>query len=96
MAQILSSIRLNSNEDKLVWKLSKNGAFFVKSLYFQQAGHTSSASQKFPSNIIWKSKAPPRISFFAWEAAIERILTMDNLQMRGNTVVNRCYFVNPI
>lgn len=44
----------------------------------------------FPYKMIWKTPAPPRISFFAWEAAKERILTLDNLMKRGFHLANRC------
>lgn len=40
--------------------------------------------------MIWKTHAPPRISFFAWEATKEHILTLDNLMKRGFHLVNRC------
>lgn len=45
----------------------------------------------FPSKIIWNFGATPRISFFAWEAAKEKILTLENLMKRGHTTANRCF-----
>lgn len=35
-----------------------------------------------PFKQIWKSNAPPRVTFFIWEAAKECILTIDML-MKG-------------
>ena len=29
---------------------------------------------------IWKPKVPPRVAFFIWTVALERILTADNLR----------------
>lgn len=67
-----------------------NKVIFTISLYHYLAGLNSDRQRTFPSKIIWKSGAPPRISFFAWEAAKEKILTLDNLMKRGYTTVNRC------
>ena len=33
----------------------------------------------------------PKISFFAWEALWERVLSLDRLQKRGWTLANRCF-----
>jgi hypothetical protein len=35
-------------------------------------------------------KAPPRIAFFNWAAALDKILTIYNLRKRGLTLVNWC------
>lgn len=51
--------------------------------------HSTDRQKNFPSKFIWKSGAPPRISSFAWEAAKERILTLDNLMKCGITTVNK-------
>lgn len=47
--------------------------------------------QSAPYKQIWQSKAPPQISFFAWEAARECILTIDMLKRKGITLTKRCY-----
>ncbi|MDV3147660.1 MAG: hypothetical protein Q8730_02570, partial [Sweet potato little leaf phytoplasma] len=44
----------------------------------------------FLANQIWKTKAPPLIAFFAWEACWQRILTIDKLKIRGRILVNGC------
>jgi hypothetical protein len=44
----------------------------------------------FPWKSIWKVKVPVRVSFFAWTAALGRILTVDNLRKRGLIVVDWC------
>ena len=36
----------------------------------------------FPWKIIWKSRVPPCVAFFVWIAALERILTINNLWER--------------
>lgn len=45
----------------------------------------------FPYKLIWKVKVLPRVSFFAWEASRECILTIDKLGRRGLILVNACY-----
>jgi hypothetical protein len=40
---------------------------------------------------IWRTKALPRVAFFAWTAARSKIPTIDNLRWRGMTVVNKCW-----
>lgn len=33
----------------------------------------------FPWKSIWKAKVPSKVAFFAWSAALRKILTIDNL-----------------
>jgi hypothetical protein len=43
-----------------------------------------------PWKSIWKSKAPPRVAFFVWTAALGRILTTDNLRRCRVIVLDYC------
>jgi hypothetical protein len=74
--------------DKLWWVPSCKGLFEVKSYYRVLS---STGASFFPWKSIWRSKAPPRVAFFAWTAARGKILTVDNLRRRGMVVVNRCW-----
>lgn len=38
-----------------------------------------------------EANAPPRIAFFTWEVAKEKMLTLDNLMRRGRILVDRCF-----
>jgi hypothetical protein len=40
--------------------------------------------------VFWAVKASPRVSFFIWTAAWEKILTCDNLIWKGYTLVGWC------
>lgn len=91
LLQLLANVRLNNNSDKLIWDLKKNGKFSVNSFYKHLAGHNKNGSFIFPTKMVWKSKAPPCISFFAWEAVKEHILTIDSLIKRRKIIVNRCF-----
>jgi hypothetical protein len=68
---------------------SCKGIFEVKSFYRVLS---SFGSISFPWKSIWRSKAPPKVAFFAWTAIYSKILTLDNLRRRGIIVVNRCWF----
>jgi hypothetical protein len=59
----------------------------VRSFYQVLSSHRSLS---FPWKRIWRTKAPPRVAFFAWTAAKSKIPTIDNLRWRGMIVVNRC------
>ena len=40
---------------------------------------------------MWRSKIPPRITFFSWTAALGKIFTLENLWYKGVVVVDWCY-----
>ncbi|RVW15849.1 Exportin-7 [Vitis vinifera] len=89
--RLLSSIqdkRLDADgEDRMLWKGTKNEIFTVKSLY-KSLDHSCAVS--FPGNIIWSPYVPSKVSFFAWEASWEKVLTQDQLKRRGWILANRC------
>ena len=72
--------RFREEEDKMVWKASKNEVFSVRSFYnaLEEKGEVT-----FPSKIIWDSWAPTKVSFFSWEVIWDRILSIDQLKKRG-------------
>ncbi|RVW44116.1 putative ribonuclease H protein [Vitis vinifera] len=45
----------------------------------------------FPALIIWSPWVPTRVSFFGWEAAWSRLLTIDRLKRNGWSIPNRYY-----
>lgn len=89
LLSFLKTIQLNNN--KLIWSLNSNGSFTVKFFYKHLAGHNCSERMDFPAKMIWRTKAPPRVSFFAWEASKDCILTIDNLMKRDIILSNRCF-----
>ena len=48
----------------------------------------STASESFLWKIIWRSKIPPRVSFFSWTAVLGKILSTDNLRKRDIIVMD--------
>ena len=73
-------------EDRVVWKVSKNEIFFVKSLYSLDP----SCAVPFPWSIIWSPCVPTKVGFFAWEASLGKVLTQDQLKRRGWNLANKC------
>ena len=69
-----------SLEDRAVWKETKNGNFFVKSLY---STFEPRCAVLFLWNIIWSPCVPTKVGFFAWEASWGKVLTLDHLKRRG-------------
>jgi hypothetical protein len=84
---LLYSYNLGGGADKIWWVPNKKGKFEVKSFY---SILNSSISFPFPWKSIWRTKAPPRVAFFVWSAALGKILTLDNLKRRNIVLVNRC------
>jgi hypothetical protein len=75
-------------EDKLCWPLSKGGVFDVRLLYNVLVPHDGSP---FPWKCIWRSKVSLKAAFFAWSAALGKIITLDNLRKRHVLVVDWYY-----
>ena len=53
-------------EDRIRWKVAKDGNFSIKSFYSSMEG---SSIVLFPNNIIWSPCVPTRVGFFAWETS---------------------------
>ena len=73
--------------DRPHWCLNGNGKFDTQSFYYKIKGTSPSC---FPWKGIWKVKVPMRVAFVLWTAAHGRILTLDNLMLRGLSLANRC------
>ena len=73
--------------DRPHWCLNGNGKFDTRSFYYKIRGTSLSC---FPWKGIWKVKVPKRVAFFMWTAAHGRILTLDDLMLRGLPLANRC------
>jgi hypothetical protein len=74
--------------DRLKWVPSEKGVFKVKSYFSSLAGGEGS---RFPWKSVWRTQAPSRVAFFAWSAALGKILTADNLRKRKIIIVDRCH-----
>ena len=86
LAFIQARLPQGVGSDTLSWGLNGNGNFDARSFYNEL--------QKTPNCIspwkgIWKAKVPKRVAFFLWTVAHDRILTLDNLMLRGCPLANR-------
>ena len=78
---LASNLPSVADGDRLKWRLTKNRDFTIRSFYHKLHG---SSSLVFPWKGIWKVKASQCVSFFVWTAAAwDKILTRDNLRLRG-------------
>jgi hypothetical protein len=84
---LLYSFNLVDVDDKILWVPNRQGKFEVRSFYNEII---SKASCPFPWKSIWHTKAPPSVAFFVQSAAIDKILTLDNLRKRNMVLINRC------
>ena len=75
-------------DDLLWWRENENGTFSVKSFYDSFSRCTR---PPFQARVIWTPWVPIRASFFGWEAAWSRLLTIDRLKRSGWNIPNRCY-----
>ncbi len=71
--------------DKVWWQRAKGKGFQVKIFY---KALLPSTGFLIPWRSIWKTKVPPRVSFFVWTAAMDRILTVQNLRRRHVMVID--------
>ncbi|RVW37826.1 hypothetical protein CK203_087879 [Vitis vinifera] len=77
---VLRGHRITLEEDSVFWKEGRNRQFRVKKAYSLLV---SPIAAVFPKSNIWVDRVPTKFAFFAWEAAWEKVLTLDRLQKRG-------------
>jgi hypothetical protein len=73
--------------DRVCWYGSQEKGFQVKSFYNALLPKTAALG---PGKNIWKPKVPTRVAFFVWTAALDHILTMDNLRRRRVIIMDWC------
>ena len=76
-----------SGVDTICWRPTK-GQQFTVGTYFRSL--SDSVDVSFPWRIIWRSRMPPRVSFYVWTEALGKILTIDNLWRRHTVVIDWC------
>ena len=81
-------------KDKMCWKPDKKKGFKIATYYRLLDAAAIANEQSFPWKIIWRSKAPPRVAFFVWTAALGKILTIDNLRKRKIRITDWCCMCN--
>uniref|UniRef100_A0A7N2M263 Importin N-terminal domain-containing protein n=1 Tax=Quercus lobata TaxID=97700 RepID=A0A7N2M263_QUELO len=84
---IQTRIPRDDRSDTLGWRLKGDGKFDIRSYYHAIRGASNSL---FPWKGVWKPKIPRRVAFFLWTAAHGRILTLDNLMLKGRPLATWC------
>ncbi|CAN1121444.1 Putative ribonuclease H protein At1g65750, partial [Linum perenne] len=74
----------------IIWSLEGSGAFSVRSLRLWLSKDRFQGSLECPHHTIWAKGVPPKIQSFCWMVWHKKIASVDNLQRRGMTLVNRC------
>lgn len=67
-------------KDRMVWEKFKDDRFLVKSLYSVLEGLCATS---FPRKFIWIPCAPSKVSLYAWESCLDKVMTLDQLKRRG-------------
>jgi hypothetical protein len=86
LQNLLCIVALNSENDKPVWKWSKNGHFSVKSLYEHLCINGIDRSFRH----LWKAKIPLKIKVWLWLIWHNAIATKDNMVKRNWTGNTKC------
>ena len=76
-----------NEEDKLIWAVSPNGDFNLKSAYSLANGE---GHQCFNGKWIWKTPVLPMIQFFLWMCCHNSLATREQLATRGIQVNTSC------
>ncbi|XP_031475549.1 uncharacterized protein LOC116247511 [Nymphaea colorata] len=86
MTQV-SEITLTDNRDSLGWKSDPNMKL-SSTMFYEALRHK--ANKEPWRKLIWNNTAPPRACWFVYMACDNRLPTLDCIQRRRITLVNRC------
>lgn len=89
----LDSVLLSSGEDRTVWRWTATGEYSARSAYrmlFQGSEFFVGAK------LIWKSWAPRKVKFFAWQGLIGRLWTADRRRRHGLQADGSCAFCSQL
>lgn len=80
-----TGVCINHEKDRPKWKIARNGNFNVKDAV--RWLHNSGQEWK-PElwNKIWLNTLIPKIAFFTWLAAHNKLATIDNLQKKESQI----------
>jgi hypothetical protein len=77
---MITQVQLSNEPDKVIWRLSADGRYTTKSMYYAQfiGSHAD-----YDWNRIWKSKVEPTCRFFMWLLLHNRLWTTDRITRHG-------------
>ncbi|KAJ1702140.1 hypothetical protein LUZ63_001919 [Rhynchospora breviuscula] len=85
--EFFSASILASADPSQAWRWTPGG-YFTSSSAYKAMANTGVRSQF--QNWLWKIKAPPKVKVFLWLLLQERLLTQDNLLLRGWPNIQSC------
>ena len=88
LSMIQDKVVVEEREDEVFWAVTKSGSFSVKSLLSILKEVRVSP---FPTSIVWNAWVPPKVGFFCLGGNLGKVLTLDQLQRRGCSLVNRSF-----
>ncbi|CAN1217919.1 Putative ribonuclease H protein At1g65750 [Linum perenne] len=81
---------LSEGPSMITWNLDREKGFSVKSFNNHLRAVKFPGMGFFPFDTIWRKEVPTKIQCFLWCCFHGRILTLDNLRIRGFTLPNWC------
>lgn len=78
--------------DELVWGLTADGVYSVKSGALLTQGLTHSSTPKVPYDWIWKLQVPPKVKNFLWKACNDGLPTKSLLEKSHVFLPQECVF----
>ena len=91
LLSIAENLKLQEDNDQIIWSFSSNGKYSVQSLY---AVLNHRGVVLLYVSAVWKLKIPPRVQIFLWLVSKNKILTRDNLAKRREVSDKTCLFCN--
>ena len=88
LLHVLQKERVSTELDRVIWKGTVDATFTMCNAYNLLVSRSIS---RFLFKNIWMASVLSKVSFFAWEAAWGKVLTLDKLQRRGWHLPNRCF-----
>jgi ribonuclease HI len=83
------------NHDNLIWRHENDGLYSVKSAYkYCVEGAIDVSHLQVPGrwNLIWKTRAPPKVKNFVWRLCRNCLPTRLRLNQKGVNCPNHCVF----
>lgn len=76
---------MQNRMDSHIWLASKDGTFSVKTCYILLLKQARVWEKDWPCELLWKTKAPPKVPCFGWTWTLNSCLTQDVLQKKIST-----------
>lgn len=87
------SVRVQTGQTARVWHWSANAMFTVSSAYFEL--HNTRIQSPYHL-VLWKLKVPMKVRVFIWLMLLDKILTQENLIIRGCQINTGCKLCNSL